>query len=66
MKYLSVDAEIVPGDIVESAGYGGFFPKAVVIGKVIKVWKEPGQIYKVAEVQPLTDLSRVEETACLV
>ncbi len=66
MKYLSVDADIVPGDVVESAGYGGFFPKAVAIGTVVKVWKEPGQIYKVAEVKPLTDLSRVEEAACLV
>lgn len=65
MKYLSVDADIVPGDIVESAGYGGFFPKAAPIGKVAKVWKEPGQIYKVAEITPLTDLNRIEEVACL-
>jgi len=66
MKYLSMDAQILPGDAVESAGYGGFFPKGIVIGKVVKVWNEPGQIYKVAEVKPITDLSRVEEVACLV
>lgn len=66
MKYLSMEAQILPGDVVESAGYGGFFPKGIVIGTVVKVWNEPGQIYKVAEVKPMTDLSRVEEVACLV
>ena len=65
MKYLSLDSKIVSGDIVESAGYGGFFPKGLLIGKVEKVWKEPGQIYQVASVKPVTDLSRVEEVACL-
>ena len=66
IKYLSVDAEIKKGDVVESAGYGGFFPKGLLIGQVERVWKEPGQIYQVAEIKPLTDLSRIEEVACLV
>ena len=66
MKYLSLEAKIEPGDLVESAGHGGFFPKGLLIGKVEKVWKEPGQIYQVALVKPLADLSRVEEVACLV
>jgi len=66
MKYLSLEAQIKPGDLVESAGYGGFFPKGLLIGKIEKVWKEPGQIYQVALVTPLTDLSRVEEVVCIV
>ncbi len=66
MKYLSLDAQIQPGDLVESAGYGGFFPKGLLIGKIEKVWKEPGQIYQVALVTPLTELSRVEEVVCIV
>ncbi len=66
MKYLSLDAKIQPGDLVESAGYGGFFPKGLVIGRIEKVWKEPGQIYQVALVTPLTNLSRVEEVVCIV
>ena len=66
IKYLSVDAEVKKDDIVESAGYGGFFPKGLLVGQVERVWKEPGQIYQVAEVRSSTDLSRVEEVACLV
>lgn len=66
LKYLSVDAVLQKGDVVETAGYGGFFPKGLLIGTVEKVWKEPGQIYQVAEVVPSADLSRVEEVACYV
>jgi rod shape-determining protein MreC len=65
MKYLSLDAKIQEGDIVESAGHGGFFPKGLLIGKVERVWKEPGQIYQVAQVRMWADLSRVEEVALL-
>ena len=66
IKYLSVDSEVKEGDVVESAGFGGFFPKGLLVGEVTRAWKEPGQIYQVAEVRPSTDLSRVEEVACLV
>ena len=66
IKYLSVDTRVSPGDVVESAGFGGFFPKGLLVGRVTRTWKEPGQIYQVAEVSPATDLSRVEEVACYV
>ena len=66
IKYLSVELEIKNGDVVESAGSRGFFPKGLLVGKVLRSWKEPGQIYQVADVGPALDLSRVEEVACLV
>jgi rod shape-determining protein MreC len=65
VKYLSVDTEVKEGDIVETAGYGGFIPKGLLVGRVVKVWKERGQIYQVAKIKPLTDLSRIEEVVCL-
>lgn len=65
VKYLSVDAQIMPGDLVETAGLGGFFPKGVPVGRVVRVWKEPGQIYQVAQIKPLVDLNRIEEVALL-
>ncbi len=65
MKYLSVDADVKPGDRVETAGLGVFFPKGIPAGTVTKVWKEPGQIYKVAQVKPLAELSKIEEVAVI-
>ena len=63
MKYISVDTPLQQGDLVETAGFGGFFPKGLIVGTVRRAWKEPGQIYQVAQVSPLADLSRLEEVA---
>jgi rod shape-determining protein MreC len=65
VKYLSVDTAVTSGDVVESAGYGGLFPKGILVGTVERAWKEPGQIYQVAQIKPMTDLSRIEEVACI-
>ena len=66
IKYLSVNTPVRAGDVVESAGFGGFFPKGLLVGRVTRAWKEPGQIYQVAQIVPATDLSRIEEVTCLV
>lgn len=65
MKYISVDSEVKAGDKIETAGFGGFFPKGIPVGTVERVWKEPGQIYQVAEVKPQMDLNRIEEVAAI-
>jgi len=61
VKYLSVGEALTPGDVLETAGLGSFFPKGLQVGTIEKAWKEPGQIYQVAQVKPLTDLGRIEE-----
>ena len=66
IKYLSADPPLKKGDVVESAGFGGSIPKGILVGQVTRAWKEPGQGYQVAELKPATDLSRVEEVACVV
>lgn len=65
MKYISTSAEVRAGDVVETAGVGGFFPKGLAVGTVDRCWKEPGQMYQVASVKPMTDLSRMEEVALI-
>ena len=65
VKYLSLDAELRTGDVVETAGHGIFAAKRLLIGNIKKAWKEPGQIYQVADIRPLMDLSRLEEVAVL-
>ena len=65
MKYISIDTEVRIGDKIETVGFGGFFPKGIPVGTVKRVWKEPGQIYQVAEIKPLMELSRIEEVAAI-
>ncbi len=65
VKYLSIEQEIKPGDEVLTAGFGNVFPKGLKIGVLTRAWKEPGQIYQVAELKPATDFSTIEEVACV-
>ena len=65
MKYISIDTKITAGDKVETAGFGGFFTKGIPVGTVERAWKEPGQIYQVAEVRPFMGLNRVEEVTLI-
>ena len=65
VKYLPVDAALEPGDVVETAGFGHFYPKGIPIGRLERIWKEPGQIYQVAALRPLSDLGRFEEVLCI-
>ena len=65
IKYLPLDADVNAGDLVETAGFGGFFPKGLLIGAVQKTWKEPGQIYQVAAIKPFSDFGKLEEVTCV-
>ncbi len=64
MKYIPLDADVKPGDVVETAGLTAGVPKGILIGRVTEVWKEPGQIYKVAAIDLFADLERMEEVLC--
>lgn len=66
LKYLPLDSPIREGDLVETAGSVQGLPKALPVGLIEKVWKEPGQVYRVARVRPTADLARIEEVLCVV
>jgi len=66
MVYIALDSDVAAGDLVISAGFGSIFPKGILIGKVTRVGKEPGRMYKYAIVRPSQDLSRLEEVLCII
>jgi len=59
MIYLPLDAEVLEGDIITTSGMSRF-PKGLVIGKVEKMTKEPGALFKQALVKPAADFERLE------
>ncbi|OGW80935.1 MAG: rod shape-determining protein MreC [Omnitrophica bacterium RIFCSPHIGHO2_02_FULL_51_18] len=65
IKYIPVETELKKGDLVETAGLGHFFLKAIPVGLIERSWKERGQIYQVAEMEPLAGLNRLEEISCV-
>ena len=65
MKYIPINSTAQPGDVVETAGIGGYFPKGIQVGSIERIWKEPAQMYQVAQIRPAVDLGRVEEVLCV-
>lgn len=61
MSYISKDADIIPGDLIETSGLGGIYPKGLLIGKIKATKKEPYEISKYAIVEPVVDFKRLEE-----
>lgn len=63
--YIALDSDVVKGDKVITAGFGGVFPKGILIGDVVDVGKEPGRLYKYAIVCPAQDMTKLEEVLCI-
>lgn len=65
MVYIALDSDVARGDKVITAGFGGVFPKDVLVGEVVQVFKEPGRLYKYAVIKTAADLSKLEEVLCI-
>ena len=59
LSYLEKDAQLVRGDTVETSGFGGLFPKGIILGRVEEVKSESHGITKYAVLTPAVDLSHV-------
>ena len=60
LSYLEKDAQLVRGDTVETSGFGGLFPKGILIGRVEEVKSESHGITKYAVLAPCVDLSDID------
>lgn len=63
--YISPEMDIKPGDIVETSGLGGIFPKGIIIGKVEQIVRNEGQYDSYAIIRPIVDFKRLEEVIVL-
>jgi len=65
LKYLPLDAEVMPGDVVVSSGLGGILPKGIMIGTVVSATRDDTASMKCARVRLSVNLSRLEEVLVL-
>ncbi len=67
-KLLYVDrlADIVPGDLLVSSGYGGVFRKGWPAGTILEINRDPSQFYPEIRVEPMADFSRLEEVMVIL
>jgi rod shape-determining protein MreC len=66
MDYIPNDVDILTGDLVETSGMGGIYPKGILIGTVKNISISPNEFTKQAEVQPVVDFKRLEEVYLLI
>jgi rod shape-determining protein MreC len=76
---LPYDADIKPGDLVVTSGFGTViraaakgapnliqtYPKGIPIGTVVEVKGEEGSVSKIATLRPVVDFERLEEVYVL-
>lgn len=65
MEYLSSGADIREGDTILTAGFGGIFPKGIVIGEVIGIGRREEDLMMYALIKPAEGLSQLEEVLCV-
>ncbi len=61
LQYLPSTADVKPGDEVITSGQDALFPKGLLVGKVVRVGRDPSQaVFKLAEVEPLVDFHNLD------
>ena len=57
---IPVEASILQGDDVVTSGFGGIFPKGILIGTISQVVNTKNELDRYATVNPATDFSKLE------
>ncbi len=61
LSYVKKDSGIMEGDIIETSGIGGVFPKGIVIGTVERILPEAHGISNYAILKPAVDLNAIHK-----
>ncbi|ODU58109.1 MAG: rod shape-determining protein MreC [Clostridium sp. SCN 57-10] len=59
LSYLKNDADVKPGDLVETSGYGGMYPKGLLLGRVLEFKPEAHGISSYAVLEPVVPLNEL-------
>lgn len=66
MVNIPKTADVVEGDIIVTSGFGGVFPKGIVIGKIDAIKNEPGGLLKYGVIEPSVDFQKLEDVEVIV
>jgi len=61
VSYLLQRDEVEVGDVVVTSGYGGRFPRELVVGRIVEVGERSAGMFQEVVVTPSVDFSRLEE-----
>lgn len=60
MRYIPLNSQVVPGDLIVTTGLGGNFPPDLVVGQVVSVRNLEFELTQNAQVASLIDFSKLE------
>ena len=58
--YIPIDASLLEGDILETSGIGGIYPKGIKVGKISEIVQAKNITNRYAIVEPLVDFEKLE------
>ena len=61
MINIPKNSDVLEGDIIITSGFGGIFPKGIMVGKVKALHDDGGGLLEVAVVEPAVDFQRLED-----
>lgn len=66
MINIARDADIIKSDKLITSGFGGIYPKGLLIGEVVDIVNEEGGLLKYASLKPSVDFTRLEQVFVIV
>lgn len=66
MVNIARDADVIKSDKIITSGFGGIFPKGLLVGEVVDVVNDEGGLLKYAVLKPAVDFDRLEEVLVII
>lgn len=66
MVNIPKDSDVKVDDMVVTSGYGGVYPKGLVVGKIVAVHNEEGGLLQYGELETSVDFQKLEDVAVIV
>ncbi|SFI42233.1 rod shape-determining protein MreC [Selenomonas ruminantium] len=61
MVNIPKNADVVEGDVIVTSGFGGTYPKGIVVGLVSSLQNDSGGLLKVGLLEPAVDFQKLED-----
>lgn len=66
MVNIPKTADVQEGDVIVTSGFGGVYPKGIVVGKVTSVKNESGGLLKYGVIETSVNFQKLEDVAVIV
>ncbi len=61
MVNIPKNADVVEGDVIVTSGFGGTYPKGIVVGLVSSLQNDSGGLLKIGLLEPAVDFQKLED-----